>query len=264
MTRWFRMYTDVLDDPKVQKLPPPLFKTWVNLLCLAGRNDGVLPSIEDIAFALRMDEATCTQQMDELVSRTLLDAGDNLTPHNWAERQFKSDTAENAAERKRKQRAREAKRVTSHDAATDVTEDVTVTRCDSHNEVTPPEQSRTEADTEHNKEEGDVVFDPEHTKVVQDILDHHDDQLDHWKREFLVSIKWRPTLTKAQQDSLNAIQELVSPRFGKDKPMPSVKRGTPAYDAWITYYRRRGPCTFYEKLDVLTVPSEFPPQEKAA
>lgn len=259
------MYTDVLDDPKVQKLPPPLFKVWVNLLCLAGRHDGVLPSEDDIAFALRLDEEACALSIRELVIRGLLDAvDDGLKPHNWDERQFKSDTAESAAERKRTQRAREKQRGKPAD--------VTACHSDSHSEVTPPDtDTDTEADTEQSRTEqsapaADVVIDPEHRQVVQDILDHHDDQLDHWKREFLISIKWRPNLTQAQRNSLESIRELVEPQFGKDKPMPSVKRGTPQFEAWIGYYRKKnnGKPTFYESRDSLTVPTEYPPQEKAA
>ena len=35
--QWLRLYDDVLDDPEVQRLPPDLFKHWVNLLCLANK-----------------------------------------------------------------------------------------------------------------------------------------------------------------------------------------------------------------------------------
>jgi hypothetical protein len=256
LSRWFRMYSDVLDDPKVQKLSPELFKAWVNLLCLASRNDGVLPPLEDIAFALRMSQDVTVTVTAELVTRGLLDECDGLSPHNWNERQFKSDTPESAAERKRKQRARE-KQPPNPD-------NVTACHSDSHDEVTPPEQNRTEQII--TKQTRDCVVEPSHREVVQNILDHHDDQLDHWKREFLISIKWRPSLTKDQQNSLEAIRELTEPRFGKDKPLPAVRRGTAQYDAWIAHYRAKanGKSTFYEKQDVLTVPSEFPPQEKAA
>jgi hypothetical protein len=258
MSRWFRMYADVLDDPKVQRLPDDLFKAWVNLLCLASRNDGVLPPVEDIAFALRMSQDVTVTVTAELVKRGLLDEGDNLAPHNWAERQFKSDTPESAAERKRAQRAREKERPKAGN--------VTECHSDSHNEVTPPEQSRSDTDQNTTQQTPGVVVEPSHRKEVQDILDFHDHQLDQWKREFLINIKWRENLTRDQQNSLDTIREMVSPRFGKDKPLPSVKRGTPPYDAWIAYYRAKanGRSTFYEKMDTLTVPTEFPPVEKAA
>jgi len=31
--RWFRFYAESVNDPKVQRLPAHLFKTWVNILC---------------------------------------------------------------------------------------------------------------------------------------------------------------------------------------------------------------------------------------
>lgn len=129
MSRWFRMYTDVLDDPKVQRLPPPLFKVWVNLLCLAGRHDGALPAIEDIAFALRLDEETAAAHIKELVTRGLIDDDDGFSPHNWDNRQFKSDKDETAAERQRKKRDR--------DRSANVTRDTSVT---SHPPETDTEQ----------------------------------------------------------------------------------------------------------------------------
>lgn len=106
MSRWFRFYDCALDDPKVQKLPAELFKIWVNLLCVASRNDGVLPAIEDLAFMLRKDEETLARVLSELQRFGLIDESEQgLTPHNWSTRQYQSD---NSAERVRKHR--EAKR----------------------------------------------------------------------------------------------------------------------------------------------------------
>ena len=51
MTKWFRFYGDALNDPKVQMLPPETFKSWVNVLCLASQNDGVLGTIDEIEGA---------------------------------------------------------------------------------------------------------------------------------------------------------------------------------------------------------------------
>jgi hypothetical protein len=66
--KWFRLYSSVLHDPKVQRLTPALFKHWVNLLCLASEQDdrGMLPSLDDIAFALRIKPSEATQVMTQL------------------------------------------------------------------------------------------------------------------------------------------------------------------------------------------------------
>lgn len=102
---WVRLYVELLDDRKVQSLPPHLFKTWVNILCLAGLADGVLPSVDDIAFRLRISSNDASTQVDELVLAGLIDIKPDRTmaPHNWSRRQFVWDGADrtNAARQKR-------------------------------------------------------------------------------------------------------------------------------------------------------------------
>jgi len=261
MSRWFRMYADVLDDPKVQRLAPGLFKAWVNLLCLASRHDGQLPAMEDIAFALRLDENVTRDIIRDLLKCGLLEECDGLSPHNWRGRQFKSDADETATERKRKQRERDKVKengpvtppVTDH-----VTRDGDVT---SH----PPEQIRT--DTEQSRADARAAEDAPHCRFAQDALDNRAADLTAWEIDFLISIKWEPTLTKDQGKSLRAIEDKLGAKGGaKPRALPTVTRGTPAYDAWIAHYRRHSKTgkTFHEGRDSFTVPTEFPPEEKAA
>ena len=103
MNPWFRMYTSVLDDPKVQKLPAETFRGWVNLLCLAKEHSGDLPSVDDISFRLRMSRKKAATLIEHLEKAGLID-GDGR-PHNWDERQFQSDGST-----ERVQRYRERKR----------------------------------------------------------------------------------------------------------------------------------------------------------
>lgn len=108
MTRWFRFYTGVVDDPKAQMLAPDLFKHWVNVLCIAAENDGELPSLSAIAFKLRLAEPKAAGVLAKLCSFGLLDKTEKgFKPHNWDGRQYKSDTAdETAVERMRRYRDR--------------------------------------------------------------------------------------------------------------------------------------------------------------
>src|SRR5262245_24583875 len=100
MNTWLRLYTSVLDDPKVQRLPAEQFKGWVNLLALTKENDGLLPSIEDIAFRLRMTDEEAESLIETLVKRGLLESdGERLTPHNWNGRQYKSDVSTERVQR---------------------------------------------------------------------------------------------------------------------------------------------------------------------
>jgi len=102
---WFRVYNEVLDDPKVQKLSPALFKHLVNLWCLTSLNDGILPPIETIAFRLRLSQKKTEAIIHDLADHQLLDGAedDKWSPHNWSKRQFRSDSS---TERVRKHRAK--------------------------------------------------------------------------------------------------------------------------------------------------------------
>lgn len=136
MSRWFRLYDRMLDDPKVQRLAPDLFKGWVNLLCLANRNGGALPSLADIAFALRISDREADSLITSLMAAGLLDDdGGNMTPHNWKELQFQGDSDPTNAERQR--RFRERQRNEKRNAVTG-------------RYVTPP---RTDTETEQNRKE---------------------------------------------------------------------------------------------------------------
>lgn len=108
--RWFRFYDEALEDPKVQRLSPQLFKTWVNLLCLSSKAGGKLPSDDDIAFKLRMSIHDAKQQVEDLILVGLIDVGPKGSrfPHNWSDRQFASDSS---AERVRKHRKTKKKLV---------------------------------------------------------------------------------------------------------------------------------------------------------
>lgn len=140
---WFRFYHDVLEDPKVQRLDPVLFKAWVNLLCLASkqRDRGSLPSIEDIAFAIRVDESAAREIVEALSQHELIDDDDgDLRIHNWDGRQLvkPSDQPERVAARVKKHR--ETRRNALRNA-----------------DVTPLEQNRyrSRADSEQSREDAE-------------------------------------------------------------------------------------------------------------
>jgi hypothetical protein len=75
MTRWFRVYVDLVDDPKVQRLDPLLFKALINSWCLASANDSVLPPTDEIAFKLRIKLEKAERVLAELRAAGLIDEG---------------------------------------------------------------------------------------------------------------------------------------------------------------------------------------------
>lgn len=105
--QWFRFYSEVLDDPKVQMLPAAEFKAWVNILCLASKYDGVLPDVSAVSFALRIDETGVLTLLERLLNAGLIDKrnggpnGYHYAPHSWAKRQYKSDSSTDRVKRYR-------------------------------------------------------------------------------------------------------------------------------------------------------------------
>lgn len=154
---WLRLYTNILENPKVQRLKPEVFRAWVNVLALYKRNNEVMPPIDEIAFALRCSEKDARRYVAELVKAGLLDeADDGLMPHNWDDRQFSSDTSK---ERQRAYRERHKQRhgdggsdalVTSQGTDSDVTVTALVT---TQERARSDSESESEADTESEPEE---------------------------------------------------------------------------------------------------------------
>ena len=119
--RWFRFYEAALENPKVQKLSGDLFKTWINILCLASRHEGAIPDGADLAFSLRLSEKESKKRISALVLAGLIDkTPSGNVPHNWDSRQFKRD---GSAERMRRMRAR---RAAMSDGECDVTNNAVV------------------------------------------------------------------------------------------------------------------------------------------
>lgn len=76
---WLRLYHSTLDDPKVQGLPDPLFKFWINVLICASENHhrGVLPPIETIARKLGAHRPRVRRSIDFLAGVGLLEKRDD-------------------------------------------------------------------------------------------------------------------------------------------------------------------------------------------
>lgn len=124
MARWFKYFDSALDDPRIQKLEPPIFKIWVNLLCLASRSGGVLPPDEQAAFALRLTDEEYDTAVLNLIRAEMLVARDGkLSPRDWDSRQFTDRT--NAERQRRYRNARNAVTKSLRNAVTplDIEED---------------------------------------------------------------------------------------------------------------------------------------------
>jgi hypothetical protein len=123
---WFRMYADILNDPKVQLLPDRLFKFWVNCLALTSERRGYLPNAREISFRLHLSLTEVEDDLACLMSHGLIDAekvaGKTvLQPHNWFDWQPAPDPSKH-----RMRRLRERRKSTGEEAGDGgVTEGVT-------------------------------------------------------------------------------------------------------------------------------------------
>lgn len=169
--RWFRFYNDAVNDPKVQRLSGELFKAWVNVLCLASKNGGKLPTLTDLAFILRVPEDRALAHIEALSAEGLLDQVEGeYSPHNWNGRQYQSDHVDSTnADRQRRFRDRKRNGVTS----------VTVTALDT-------EQNRPESETDLERAsaseniipiKGKYVFEGQTIKLTQE-------QFDRWAKAY--------------------------------------------------------------------------------
>ncbi|WP_143039853.1 hypothetical protein [Bradyrhizobium lablabi] len=136
MSRWWRAYDEAVDDPKLCLLSDKQHRAWFNLCCIASQNDGRLPPIAAVAFKLRMPVARAKSLVAELVALRLIDMDPAGTcqPHNWNERQYKTDITDPTTA-KRSKNYRDRKRDAHRDGDRDAAVTVTVTRAETEAET---------------------------------------------------------------------------------------------------------------------------------
>lgn len=84
MTSWFKFHENFIEDHQVQTLSPELLKFWVNLLCLVSRNNGFVPGIDEITFAMRLPVEAAEASVLTLYRQGMLVIEDGLMmPRDW-------------------------------------------------------------------------------------------------------------------------------------------------------------------------------------
>lgn len=129
---WTKLYHEILDDPKIGRFPVNLKWRFVELLLLAGEldEDGFLPPLPDMAWRLRVDEATLHQDMMQMQAAGIAEVrAYDLLDNRWylsnfAKRQAPSPAAERMREL-RKRKRKEAKEKENTDTERDTYRAVT-------------------------------------------------------------------------------------------------------------------------------------------
>ena len=74
MRYWVKLYTEIVNDPKMGRLTDRQFRTCINLFALAGEidADGALPDVEDLAWRLRLKDDDLAADLKSLVAVNIL------------------------------------------------------------------------------------------------------------------------------------------------------------------------------------------------
>lgn len=105
MSRWFRFHADAMRNPKVGRLSDKEFRLWVELLCVAADNDGLIPCLDDLKHVLKRRLDHLSTGVDRLISVGLIEClEDGYAPHDWNKSQYKSDVSTDRVKKHREKR----------------------------------------------------------------------------------------------------------------------------------------------------------------
>ncbi len=84
---WIKLYIEILDDPKMGRLPDQLWRRAIELFLIAGEFDcdGLLPPVDDIAWHLRISPEQLIETMQSLSKLEIV----HETPEGWVVSHFK-------------------------------------------------------------------------------------------------------------------------------------------------------------------------------
>ena len=133
---WIKLYHEILDDPKMGRLPDALFRRTIEFFLIAGdfNRGGALPPLADMAWRLRADETRLYAQMEDLEALNILSRGADggwLVAH-FKERQEAAPIAERV--RRHRETARAGENAPSEPRNVNVTNRYTDTDTDAESE----------------------------------------------------------------------------------------------------------------------------------
>ena len=147
---WIKLYHEILDDPKMGRLPDALFRRAIEFFLMAGENgrDGGLPALADMAWRLHADEINLLAQMEDLEALNILsrDAQGGWRVTHFAKRQAPSPMSERVRQFRKEQRR--AVFEADGDSNADVTIRYTDTDIDKEKEVEADGSVLQEQDTD--------------------------------------------------------------------------------------------------------------------
>ena len=111
---WFRLYNEMVDDPKIGLLSDAAFRLWVNILCVAcqyGEKGDTKLTIAEMEWKLRCNVSVTLQELlqSKLVTfHTNGNGKETIFIPKWETRQYQSDIS---TERVKKYREKQKRNV---------------------------------------------------------------------------------------------------------------------------------------------------------
>lgn len=106
--KWFRLYSELVDDPKVHQMNPKTFKIFIFLLCFAsefGKNGIINLPHKEIIWRLRCSRKKYFDAVAQLEELHILSSHSNgLKFLNWDKRQYQGDNSSKRVEKYRNKR----------------------------------------------------------------------------------------------------------------------------------------------------------------
>ncbi len=206
---WLRLYTTTLDCPKLQRLSGESFKNLINLWCLARLHDGILPPPADIAFRLRMSEVQASEMVEIFIEKGLLDRLENgVTPHDWQEFQYPSDSSTSRVREHRKRLLKQGKK--QHETFPK--------RFRNGTEQTRTEQIREEKPScanETSSVDGETATAPNGAvKIGRPSKDRYDENHEKWYLESYWCHKGKSASRKAYEKAVNLLHDRDGMGYG--------------------------------------------------
>lgn len=100
--QWIRLYTSVLNDPKILVLPDRLFRFWANCLLASGLSGDCLPVPSRLKILMRISERQTIANLKSLAEFGLAEeTPDGWKMHDWEEHQYDSDFSRERMQRHR-------------------------------------------------------------------------------------------------------------------------------------------------------------------
>ena len=152
---WLKLYIEILDDPKMGRLPDNVWRRAIELFMVAKEHnqDGHLPDIEELAWRLRIEPEQLTVEVEQLLGLGILETNDGtLVVTNFATRQAPSPVKERVARHRDKKRREQEE---SNDMpAANGNETVTKGYQEDNDCNAPEAETEAEAETEQNQPPG--------------------------------------------------------------------------------------------------------------